>query len=141
VTGANGVTPLRGERARAEPARFRLAGSWFEPSAYRCPPGIGARISSPPPKPAPPGLASGLGLASCSAFQPSPEGICIDEVDEGPLAVDFNDWEPLPVSRLELRVAANVDFVEGLAARCQDASSLVAERTARRVVEDDPRYG
>jgi hypothetical protein len=65
----------------------------------------------------------------------------IDEVDEGPLAVELDDRQPLPIPGLELRVAADVDLVERLAGRCQDVSSLLAERAAGSVIEDDPRYG
>jgi hypothetical protein len=65
----------------------------------------------------------------------------VDEVDERPLAVDLDHGEPLPIAGLELRVAADVDLVEGLAARRQDAAGPLAERAARSAVEDDSRYG
>jgi hypothetical protein len=65
----------------------------------------------------------------------------IDEVDERALAVDLDHGEPLAVARLELWVAADVDLVEGLAARREDVPGLVAERAAGRVIEDDPGYG
>ena len=65
----------------------------------------------------------------------------VDEVDEGPLAVDLDHREPLPVLRLEVRVAADIDLVERLAAGCQDVPGLLAERAVGGVIEDDSRYG
>jgi hypothetical protein len=75
----------------------------------------------------------------CRQF--SLEGGGVDEVDEGPLAVDLNHRKPLPVCGLEPLITGDVDLVERLTARCQDVSSLVAQRAARRVIENDPCYG
>jgi hypothetical protein len=62
-------------------------------------------------------------------------------VDEGPLAVDLDDREPLPVGGLERRVAGDVDLLEvepelGLQARDLPPCA-VAERAALRVEDDD----
>jgi hypothetical protein len=69
----------------------------------------------------------------------------IDEVREGPLAVDLDDRQPLPIAILELRVPRDVDLLqlEGLLSTCrvQDAPRRRAEVAAVRVVEGDVRYG
>jgi hypothetical protein len=69
----------------------------------------------------------------------------IHEVREGPLAVDLDDRQPLPVAILELRVPRDVDLLEleGLLSTCrvQNASRRRAEVTAVRVVEGDVGYG
>jgi hypothetical protein len=67
----------------------------------------------------------------------------IDEEDEGALAVDLHNRQPLAVLLLELVVPADVDLCEGLLIdlRAQDCASLVAEAAVRRVVEDDAGYG
>src|SRR6266536_1822939 len=36
----------------------------------------------------------------------------VEEVDKGPLAVDLDHRQPLPVARLELRHAADIHFLE-----------------------------
>jgi hypothetical protein len=51
----------------------------------------------------------------------------IDVVDERSHPVDLDDGQPFAVGRLELRVAGDVDLVEGLA--------------AFRAVETNARYG
>ena len=72
--------------------------------------------------------------------------IWIDVVDEGALAVDLHDGQPLPVPRFELGVAPDVDLQElerhvGADA-LENASGALAEVAALRPVEDDPRaYG
>jgi hypothetical protein len=67
----------------------------------------------------------------------------VDEVDEGSLAVDFDDREPLSVLGLQLVVPADVDFLqlEGQlrAGLFEDRAGPLAEVTARRVVERDLR--
>jgi hypothetical protein len=98
-------------------------------------------MSSPAAKSASPGLASGPSLVLSRALQPSLESICVDEVDERPLAADLDDGKPLPIFGLEAWVAADVDLLERLAARCQDVPGFLAERAAGSVIEDDSRYG
>ncbi len=67
----------------------------------------------------------------------------MDVVREHPLAVDFDDREPLPVAGLELRVARDVDLLEREAELGTEFLELlarpVAEMAALRVVERD--YG
>jgi hypothetical protein len=75
----------------------------------------------------------------CRQFSQQRHGV--DEVDECPLAADLDHGEPFPILGLELRVAADVDLVERLAARRQNVPSLLAERAAWSAIEDDPRYG
>ncbi len=41
-----------------------------------------------------------------------PEGVGLNEVDEGLLPVDLDDGDQLPVARLQLRIASDVDLVE-----------------------------
>jgi hypothetical protein len=64
-------------------------------------------------------------------------------VDEGPLAVDLDDRQPLAVAGLEFRVAADVDLFELelvlLPKPCERAQGTLAEVTAFGVVDDDPR--
>src|SRR5439155_18459704 len=50
-------------------------------------------------------LASGLGVSPGRMLQPTSKGDRVDVVDEGPLAVDLHDGQPLAVRRLEFRVA------------------------------------
>jgi hypothetical protein len=54
----------------------------------------------------------------------------IDEIDESPLSIDLDDGQPLPVRRLELRVAGYIDLVEGLAAVGEDGARTLAEVAA-----------
>ena len=61
------------------------------------------------------------------------------------LAVDLDDRDALPVARLELRVAADVDELElepelGLRL-AHDLERALAEVALRRAVERDARYG
>jgi hypothetical protein len=69
----------------------------------------------------------------------------IDEVRGGPLAVDLDDGQPLPIAILELRVPRDVYLLqlEGLLSTCrvQDAPRRRAEVAAVRVIEGDVRYG
>jgi hypothetical protein len=79
----------------------------------------------------------------CAQF--APKRIRIDEVHEGALAVDLDDWEPLAVLRFELFVTADVDLPElerHLGADIlEHGAGALAEVTALRVVERDPAYG
>jgi hypothetical protein len=67
----------------------------------------------------------------------------VDVVGEDPLAVELDHGKPLPVPRLELGVAADVDLLvrepELVAQRLELFARPVAEMAARRVVERD--YG
>jgi hypothetical protein len=67
----------------------------------------------------------------------------IEVVDEGPLAVDLDDWQPLAVPGLELRVAADVDLLElelVLDSELPErARRTLAEVAVLRVVQDDAR--
>ena len=79
----------------------------------------------------------------CAQF--ASERIRIDEVDEGALSVDLDDWQPLAILPFELFVAADIDLLE-LERRLgayvlEDAASSLAEMTALCVVERDPDYG
>ena len=79
----------------------------------------------------------------CAQF--ASERIRIDEVDEGALSVDLDDWQPLAILRFELLVAADIDLLE-LERRLgadvlEDAASSLAEMAALCVVERDPGYG
>jgi hypothetical protein len=74
------------------------------------------------------------------------ERLAMDVVGEGALAVDLDDGEPLPVARLQVRIAADVDLdqVERLPRPhlLEDRASPLAEVTTLRAVEDDARgYG
>jgi hypothetical protein len=83
-----------------------------------------------------------LGPTAVRAFQPSCQCCGIDEIDESPLSVDLHDRQPLAVGGLELRVAGDVDLVEGLAALGEDGARPLAEVAALGREEDDPRrYG
>jgi hypothetical protein len=66
----------------------------------------------------------------------------IDVVDEGALAVDLDHGQPLAIPRLQLGVAADVDFAEveaELVTRLgDDRAGPLAEVAPLRVVEDDP---
>jgi len=73
------------------------------------------------------------------------ECLPIDVVDESALPVDLHHRQPLAVSRLQLRVAADVDFVEvegNLGADLfEDPPRALAEVAALRVIQRDPPYG
>lgn len=77
--------------------------------------------------------------------QPRPERFRLHEVRECVLAVDLDDRQALPVARLELGVASDVDELEleaelGLCV-AHDLERALAEPAVGRVVEDDVRYG
>ena len=69
----------------------------------------------------------------------------VEVVDEGALAVDLDDREPLPMLRFELRIPSDVDFLEleGDVAPhlLDDRASTLAEMAALRVVQPDPGGG
>jgi hypothetical protein len=75
--------------------------------------------------------------------QLSTERCGVEVVDERPLAVDLDHRQPLPVGRLELGVAADVDLLqleaELVAQRVQLRARPLAEVTAFSVVKGD--YG
>jgi hypothetical protein len=75
----------------------------------------------------------------CGDFPPESSGV--DVVHEGPLPVDLHDRQPLPVSGLEPRISADVDFIQiewNLGADGLDhGPGALAEVTALRVVEND----
>jgi hypothetical protein len=63
----------------------------------------------------------------------------MDEVREGPLAVDLDDRDRGAVLGLELRVAADVDAREvACADLVDDGERRLAEVAALGVVDDDP---
>lgn len=65
------------------------------------------------------------------------EGRGVDEVDEGPLAADLDDGEPLPVTLLELGIPRDVDLVERVTELGQEhCTGSFAEVTIGRVVEN-----
>ena len=69
----------------------------------------------------------------------------MDVVDETAPAADLDHRDPLPVRRLELRVAVDRDLpqleAELVSRRRHDAASRLAEVAAGRRVEDDLDYG
>ena len=72
--------------------------------------------------------------------QSPPQRGRLDEIGEGPLAVDLDHRNRLAVRRLESRVAADVDGLEVVAANlAHDLERPLAERAALRVVQADAR--
>jgi hypothetical protein len=71
--------------------------------------------------------------------------IGVHVIDETAPSVDLDDGDPLPVRRLELRIAVNCDLphleAELVVCGADDASRRRAEVAAGRGVEDDFRYG
>jgi hypothetical protein len=63
----------------------------------------------------------------------------VDVVDEGSLAVDFEDRQPFAVPRLEPRVAGDVDDLVLHAQPPELLLGAVAEAAALRREEDEPR--
>jgi hypothetical protein len=63
------------------------------------------------------------------------------EMGERLLPVDENDWDPLAVARLELRIAGDVDLVQlerdVLLDACEYAGRVLAEMAAGGAVEGD----
>ena len=70
------------------------------------------------------------------------QGGRIDVVDERPLSIDFDDWQPLPVKGLELGDSCDVYFFEfepQVSTRGLDRlPRSLAEVAALGVVENDP---
>jgi hypothetical protein len=80
-----------------------------------------------------------------SAGDAREEGVPVDEVLERAHAVDLDDRQVLPISRLEARIAVDRDHVElephlGLCV-AYDLERTLAEAAARRRVDDDASYG
>jgi len=77
--------------------------------------------------------------------EPRPERFRLHEVRERVLAVDLDDRQVLPIARLELGIATDVDELElevELGPRVpHDLERALAESAVGRVVEDDVRYG
>ena len=74
--------------------------------------------------------------------QSPPQCVRLDEVGEGPLAVDLDHRDRLAVGRLELRVASDVDLLEVLAADlAHDLERPLAEVAAVGVVDADAAQG
>ena len=78
--------------------------------------------------------------------QTTPERLLVDVVREDLLAVDLDDRQPLPVTRLEVRVAVDLDLLERepelLVQRANLGERPLAEVAAGSVVDDYARgYG
>ncbi len=71
------------------------------------------------------------------------KGIRVHVVDKGPLAVDLQHGEPLPVARLQSWIAVDLDLLELerdlLPNLGDDPSRALAQVTSLCVVEDDLR--
>jgi hypothetical protein len=69
--------------------------------------------------------------------------IWIEVVDESTLAVDLYDREPLAVARLQLRIPADVDFIELevdlLSNLLENRARAFAEVATLRAIQDDSR--
>jgi hypothetical protein len=69
------------------------------------------------------------------------EGVELNVVCEAPFAVDLDDRQPLPVYRLEARIAGDVDLAqleaELIPQRPHLVESALAEVAAFGVVDDD----
>jgi hypothetical protein len=69
------------------------------------------------------------------------ESSWIHVVDESALAVDLHDGEPLPVTRLQLGIAVDLDFLQLerdlLAYLRDDLPRALAQMAGLGVVEDD----
>jgi hypothetical protein len=92
---------------------------------------------------------SGESQSRCSAASlcdSPPERIDVDEVRERLLAVDLDDRQQLAVTRLELRIAADVHLFEveldiGPDRRERRPRPLAEAAVSRRVKNDLRRYG
>ena len=77
--------------------------------------------------------------------EPAAQSVGRDEVDEGPLAVDLDDREQLPVPSLELRVAVDRDFFQLEAELLPELRDRIprtlAEVAPLRAVEPNDGYG
>jgi hypothetical protein len=80
-----------------------------------------------------------------SGTEPAPERLGVHEVRERELAIDLDGRQELPVARLELGPAADVDELEVdpelLADLLDDFERPGAEAAVRRVVDRDAGYG
>jgi hypothetical protein len=76
--------------------------------------------------------------------QTAPEGLFVDVVGEDLLALDLDDWDQLPVGRLELGIAVDRNLLELevklLPERADLCERPFAKVTAVRVVNDDARF-
>ena len=81
------------------------------------------------------------GPESAGRFELPPQSRLVEVVDEGSLAVDLDDREPLAVGGLELGDARDLDFLVLHALVVQDYAGAVTEVTARGGVEDDSAQG
>jgi hypothetical protein len=72
------------------------------------------------------------------------ERLDLDVVRKPPPSVDLDDRQPLPVRRLELGIAADVDLLEGEGELLAEPANLLerplAEVAAGRVVDDYPNH-
>jgi hypothetical protein len=77
---------------------------------------------------------------SAAAFQALPQRFRLDEVREGPLAVDLDDGDRGTVGRLQLGDAADVDALEIAGAHLiDDSERALAEVAPVRTKDDDSR--
>ena len=75
-----------------------------------------------------------------AALETPAERVGLDEVGEGPLAVDLDDRDRRAVGRLELGIPADVDAVEVPCAHAfDDGERGVAQVTPLRVIDRDSR--
>jgi hypothetical protein len=77
------------------------------------------------------------GAVSLFSTQLAQQRGLVQVVDEGLLAVDLDDREPLAVAGLELVVPGDVDRLVGDPERVELLPRTLAERAVRRVEEDD----
>jgi hypothetical protein len=89
--------------------------------------------------PAASGVAATVPLTLCADF--APKRARIDVVDERAVSVDLDHRQPLPIPRLQFRVAGDVDLPERDTRLLQHAARPFAEVAAVRVEEDDVGYG
>ena len=75
----------------------------------------------------------------------SPEGLGLDVIGEATAAVDLHNRQPLPVFRLQGRIAADVHLAQLEAELVPERPHLceraLAQVAAFRVVDDDLGYG
>ena len=80
------------------------------------------------------------GEPSAAPLQALPERLRLDEVREGPLAVDLDDGDRGTIGSLELRVTADVDALEVAGAHpVDDLERSLAEMAPLRAEDDDSR--
>jgi hypothetical protein len=83
--------------------------------------------------------------SSSTLCEPAAERVGVHVVSEDPLAVDLDHGQPLPVARLELGIAGDVDLLQlevlFAAQLGQLRSRALAEMAVGGVVEGDLDYG